>query len=580
MASPVDYAFNKLFSLFLWLMVFSCCIVVRLAYLQLYLRSDYQQRAQQNFLRVEKICSRRGNIVDCYGNLLATNRPITTVYWKGTGNRQLNDEQIGYLNQISPIVHCDLLALPHLAAIKDAERFYKIIPIIQEISFEQLSRIMEQLQPNPNIHITNHLKRFYPHKQLGCHIIGYISNTLDYEPAGQMGLEKMLEPLLKGEPGQLLKTINSIGANLYQEEIKKALAGQDIVTTIDLHLQQLAEESFEQGYAGSLIIMDPRTGAVRVLVSRPSFDPELFLAPIGIDDWQALQLQRPFLNRAFNACYPPASLFKLVTLSAALENHLITPETTTYCRGFTNFRGRKYHCNNKLGHGVLTITQAVAQSCNPIFYEIGKKISIDTLAEYAHRFGLGKKTDVLFSESAGTVPSKEWKKTTKGEPWWPGETLSAVIGQSYLTVTPLQIACMIASIFHGYRVRPRVLENEVIVQEPLQLRRETRDFLKEAMKAVVDEGLAITLRKLKKNMNIYAKTGTAQVKSMNPDKEDEAREHLEHAWFAGYIQPYLHDPLVLVVLVEHAKSSKVATKIVKNFLIAYQNSISNQLLAS
>jgi penicillin-binding protein 2 len=288
-----------------------------------------------------------------------------------------------------------------------------------------------------------------------------------------------------------------------------------------------------------------------------------------------LQSQRPFINRALNACYPPASLFKLVTLSAAFETQLINDETTTYCRGFSKFHGRKYHCNNKLGHGALTITQAVALSCNPIFYEIGKKISIDTLADYAHKFGLGSKTGILLPESAGIIPSSQWKLKNKKERWWAGETLSAVIGQSYLNVTPIQIARMISSIFQGYLVKPRILENEPVTIEPLCIQKKTREFLKTAMEAVIHEGNAKALSKIK-NVQLYAKTGTAQVLSFEKKGENDSAAFDEHAWIAVHMQYADQAPLMIIILLEHAKSSKVAIRIAKNVILAYKQHIDSE----
>ena len=150
--------------------------------------------------------------------------------------------------------------------------------------------------------------------------------------------------------------------------------------------------------------------------------------------------KHPFLNRAFNACYPPGSLFKIVTLSAALENGYITPESYWFCNGLIEFAGREYHCSNKHGHGLLNTEQALAHSCNIMYFELAKRMNIDLLADYAHRYGLGLKTNVMFAEKEGLVPTNAWKRRVKKEKWWPGETLSAAIGQSYLLVTPLQIA--------------------------------------------------------------------------------------------------------------------------------------------
>lgn len=555
----------KIISL-IYLIAFSV-IIVRLIYLQVYLNQELYKRAQNNFLRTEKVNSRRGNILDCHGRLLATNKPITNIYWRGTGNKTLSAEQKMLLEQVAQLISIELDSTL-LTNIKFVERTSKETLLCSNASFEQLSKITELFPDNPNISITTQLKRCYPHGSKASHVIGYIS-TIDQRMTGKMGIEKMLEPTLRGQEGMMIKTMNSLGTNLYAQEITKALAGQDIITTLDLAVQDLAEEAFPADQAGCLLVMDPHTGAIHAAVSRPAFDPSVFLETISLNQWQELQAKQPFLNRML-CCYPPASPFKLVTLSAALENKIITPETTTYCKGFTRFRGRKYHCAKHEGHGSLSIQEAVAQSCNILFFEIAKRVSIDTLADYAQRFGLGQNTNIMFPEQTGLVPSTEWKRRVKGEPWWPGENLSAVIGQSYLLVTPLQIARMISSIFAGYLVTPRIIVHEPICTQPLAIKPETRTFLKKTMKEVVAQGTAQRVNKIK-NLKVYAKTGTAQTISLEKQEAGgNAPEYLEHAWFAAYFRYKKSTPLVMVLLIENVGSSKEATKVAKKFLVNYR----------
>ncbi|HEX2978136.1 MAG TPA: penicillin-binding transpeptidase domain-containing protein [Candidatus Babeliales bacterium] len=547
--------------------VIACMIIMmRLTYLQVYLNKDLHDRARHNFLRVEKVYSRRGNILDCNGKLLATNRPITNIYWRGSGNRQLTTEQQATLQKVAELLGITI-EQTQLSAIKYAERTSKDAILFSNATFEQLGKITELFPTDKNINITTELKRCYPYGSKASHVIGYIS-SMNSEGAGKMGIEKMFEPMLRGQEGTVLKMINSVGTNLYAEELSKALAGQDIATTLDLTLQDIAEESFPLENGGCLLIMDPEDGALKAIVSRPAFDPALFLDPIPLSEWQLLQEKKPFLNRTV-CCYPPASPFKLVTLSAALENKLINPEMVTYCKGFTRFRGRKYHCANRDGHGALSVHEAVAKSCNILFFEIAKKISIDTLADYAHRFGLGEKTNILLPENTGLVPTSEWKRRVKREPWWPGENLSAVIGQSYYLVTPLQTARMIASIFTGYLVNPRIIASEPVIKKPLAIKPETRQFLKKTMEAVVTIGTAQRTNKIN-NVKVYAKTGTAQIFSMETQESGEL-EPLYHAWFAGRFRYKKEKPLVMVLLVENVSSSKEAPKVAKKFFVNYRN---------
>lgn len=546
-----------------------CVIVARLFYLQIVLNNRYYHQSKKNFSRVETISSLRGNIFDCKGNILATNRPTTDIYWNGTGAHRLSASQLELLTKLSSILPLDTTQEAFINQISYAERHYKKYLLASDISFEQLSKLVEQFPDEKNISITTHFVRCYPYESLACHLLGYLGRmNVDY--LGKMGLEKIFEHELRGQKGTKIKTINSIGRNLAETELQKALAGKDLYATINLEVQKIAEAVFPTDYKGTFIILDPHTGALRALVSRPSFDPALFLTTVDHHEWNTLQEQKPFLNRAFNASYPPGSIFKLVTLAATLEHNVINIDDTWNCCGFVPFAHRKYWCNNRYGHGTVTTKQALAHSCNKPFFEIGKKISIDLLADYATRFGLGKKTNIIFAEKNGLVPSTKWKREVKHEKWWPGETLSASIGQSYLLVTPIQIACMIASIFTGSLVTPRILEDEPVVSQPLDIKPETRSFLQKAMRSVVTKGTGKKLRHLK-NARIYAKTSTAQVASL--DKKQLGKAFFEHAWFASYYQPDSGSPLVLVVLLENAGSAAVATQVARDFLIQYQNTV-------
>ncbi len=542
-------------------------ISIRLVYLQIIKTHNFFTQGQKNFLRLETIPSPRGNIVDSTGKLLVTNRPVTTVYWQGSGNPVLNDQQQQIVNKIQTIIGNDIATdNTKMNAIKFAERYYKKTLLAADLSFDQLSQIAEQFPHHNNIIIDTHFKRFYPYKSLASHLLGYLAN-IDVEMSGQMGLEKVFEETLKGDNGSVLKIINSWGKNIEEIERKKISAGNNLQITLDSNLQAIIENVFPKDQCGTFIIMDPNDGALSAVTSQPTFDPSIFLDPISPENWQALQQKKPFLNRAFNASYPPGSIFKLITISAALENNIIEPDSTWACKGFVSFAKRKYWCHRRYGHGELTTEQALSLSCNILFYEIGKRINIDLLAEYAQKFGLGQKTTIIFPERTGLVPTTEWKQQTKGEPWWPGETLSAAIGQSFLLVTPIQVARMIASIFTGYLVKPRILINEPISKQPLDIKQETIEFLKKSMKAVVTKGTGRNISKVK-DIEIYAKTSTAQTSTFS--KRLLGKEYLEHGWFVGYLSYKDYKPLTIVILIEHVGSSRIATLAAKNFLIEYK----------
>jgi penicillin-binding protein 2 len=549
-----------------------CCalsiIILRLVYLQVHLNDTLLTQSKKNYLRIEKIACPRGNIVDRNGTLLVTNRPTTDLYWQGSGNRTLNPEQLQTLSLLASIIDKPLVSDTQLlTTIQQAERFHKKVLLSSDVPFEQLSQLEEQFPHDHNIQLMTQFKRFYPYQTFASHLLGYLGH-FDMEVCGKMGLEQLMEEQLKGQHGTLVRTTNSLGKNLSTVEIKKPFAGNTIQTTLDINLQTIIENVFPAQESGTAVVMDPEDGGILALVSRPNFDPGLFLDPISAEDWHMLQERQPFLNRAFNTCYPPGSIFKLVSVSAALEQHVISQDTIVNCRGHLTFAGRNYHCARTTGHGELTTCEAVAHSCNILFFEIGKRLDIDLLAEYAHIFGLGEKTNVLFSEKTGLVPCRAWKKSVKKERWWAGETLSAAIGQSFLLVTPIQVARMICSIFTGYLTNPRILINEPIVRKELDIQPGTLSFLRRSMRATVNEGTGQSMRTVKKDTVIYAKTSTAQTSTLS--KRDLAKKYMEHGWVVVHLTYKKYKPVVLVILVENIGSSRVATKIARDFIIAYK----------
>jgi penicillin-binding protein 2 len=540
-------------------------IICRLVYLQVFSCERFYQLSTNNFTRIKTVQSPRGNICDIKNNLLATNRPVKNIVWQGSGLRQLSSCQLETIYKIGQITNLEINELL-LKKIQNAERYEKELIICEDIDFSALSKIEEQFSSNQNIAIQNDFKRFYPQHKIACHVIGYLG-TMNINKIGKMGIERLFEESLKGKEGLQKATINSLGKKINEEQIEESTAGATIVTTLDLDIQKICENSFAENYSGSMIIMDPKTGAIRALLSRPDFDPTIFLEPIPDHEWQNILQTKPFINRALNACYPPASLFKLITVASGLELGFIHSESFFRCNGHIIFGERRYHCHNHQGHGRLTIKQAMAQSCNILFYKLAQLVSVDTLAEYARKFGLGSKTGIIFPENEGLVPSTEWKYRTKGERWWTGETLSTSIGQSYLLATPIQIARMICGLFEGYLTQPRILESEPIVKIPLNIRAETFEFLKDSMKKVVTTGTGIRVNNIK-DLTIYAKTGTAQTCSLN--KNDQTNSDLEHAWLAGNFSYKNEAPLTIVILVEHAGSTRIALNIAKKFLNQYR----------
>ncbi len=558
---------QKLNFLLISVAIIFTCIILRLFYLQIYSHNDLANLSQRNSSRLQQIYSLRGNIIDQNGRLLATNRPVKNLCWLGTGKKKLTPEQELQIAQLTKITGIDFDS----ELIKKTERYSREIKLIEDLPINQLGKLEEYFAGDPNIHIETAFTRFYPYDNLAAHVVGYLG-AINFEKLGKMGLEKMFERDLQGQPGKRLALVNAVGRQVSQVELLQAIRGKTLETTIDLHLQKLAEETFPAEYRGAMLIMNPYDGSLRTVLSRPTFSPETFLKPLSTETWRELQTTKPFINRAFSATYPPASIFKLVTMAAALETNLIQPDGQLYCSGFTTFANRKYHCHeNEHGHGMLTTREAIAQSCNIPFYQIARQISIDKLAEYAHKFGLGEPTGIIFPEQVGLIPTRAWKQSVKHEPWWPGETLSAVIGQSYLLATPIQIIRLVAAVFQGYLVKPRFLKSEAIEKIPLNIKPETLKFLKEGMILAAQEGTAKRLNNIT-DLKITAKTGTAQTKSiMNRAKHVQGTAR-HHVWFVCHVQYADQAPLIIVIMIENTREgTQLATATAREFLIKYRD---------
>ncbi len=560
---PADL--QKLKILFTSFLVCMVLIIARLFYLQVYEQDRLRELGELNFLRFETLYSPRGNLLDVNGDLLATNRPVFDLYWMGSGNKMFSEEQHTVFTSI-----CRFLSLQDkedlLKKIKRAERYGVRLLINADISFDILCRISEHCIQVGNLVVVQRFRRVYPHQHLASHVLGFLGNYGPEQFVGLSGLEKIFQDELEGEPGYVVHVTNARGKELRQKEYKEARGGRDLSLTLDLEMQRIAEKLFKEGQSGAFIIMDPEDGAVKCLVSYPNFDPNLFLSPISHQDWQAqLTHKSPFLNRVINALYPPASIFKLVTFTAGLEERVISPTSKFSCSGYIEYGGRKYYCQRRSGHGTLSGQQAIARSCNIHCYEIGKRINIDQLAHYAYAYGLGISTHFILPESKGLVPTTGWKAAVKGESWWQGETLSSCIGQSYLLVTPLQIARMIGSLCTGYLVTPRLVVGNSVDKTRLGIRDTTRYFLRHAMVEAVQSGTARKLRGLKP-FTIGAKTGTAQTTSRESGK---GKESLEHGWFASFFHYKDEKPLVMVALVEEAGTARPALAMAEQFLISY-----------
>jgi penicillin-binding protein 2 len=543
-----------------WFFVF--LMVARLFYLQIETGGFFSQKGERNFLRVEVIPPLRGDVFDCNHILLAANRPLFDLYWEGGGGVGLSQEDKEMLQKVSEIVGIDFNESEQRRLIEYSHRFARKMLLKKELTFDELCKISEQCSRSNHLLVANRFKRVYPFKTMACHILGYLGRDANQ---GLAGVESIFQDELAGRAGFITHVVNATGKKLTQKAYQDATAGVDVILTLDLSLQQLTEQLFEGDFSGAVIIMDPSDGAIRALACNPTYDPNLFLEKLTEEEWSDLLANNPFLNRATCALYPPASIFKLVTFAAGYEEGIIDPDLLVNCHGYVTFCGHKHACMQK--HGPLNARQAIAHSCNVRCFHTAMRMSIDTLADYARRFGLGSKTGCLLPEKPGLVPDSVWKRKEKGERWWKGENLSASIGQSYLLVTPLQVARAVSAIFTRQLVRPRILEREDIQKEPLRVAPKTLNFLKQGMKEAVTKGTCWRLGR-HTDFDLYAKTGTAQTCSKNLEKSTKTRK--EHAWLACSFAFKNEAPLTLVILLEHAESSMFALEMAHKFFNGYQ----------
>ncbi|HEY5627291.1 MAG TPA: penicillin-binding protein 2, partial [Nitrospira sp.] len=381
---------------------------------------------------------------------------------------------------------------------------------------------------------------------------------------GQYGVEKFFDQIVRGQAGQKSIEVDALGHEKRTVQVEQPHSGDDLYLTIDARLQKVAEDLLGEE-SGAIVALDPTTGDVLAMASRPAFDPNVLSRELTPKQWAEIVQDegRPLNNRASQGQYPPGSIFKVMMAAAALESNTMTPSSTVFCNGGYQFGRRVYHDWKASGHGYVDLRKALIHSCDVYFYTVGQRMGIDTMASYAHQFGLGEETGIeLPSERVGTVPSTAWKEKVKHEAWFPGETISAAIGQGYVTVTPIQMASMIGTVANdGVTYRPRLVhtikdratgERQELPPEPrvkLDLKPNTLKLIREALAGVVTEGTAT--RAKSSLVTIAGKTGTAQTAALRSGPEkDIPKRFRDHAWFVAFA-PVENPKIAIAVLAEH-----------------------------
>jgi penicillin-binding protein 2 len=574
-------------------------LTLRLWYLQLIRGAYYRELSENNRIRVENIPPPRGTIYDRHGKVLVDIRPGFNLAVIPEDIQDMDQA----LTQLSQILGCDKSVLEERVEMAASEPPFRPITLVRDMTRDQLGAVESYRFYVPGVAVQIEPRRSYEWPGFAAHLIGYVGEIderqlkdgryVGYRQGdylGKYGVEQQWERVLNGQRGGRQVEVDSAGRQLRVLGEVAALSGQNLVLTLDANLQRRAEEALS-GKAGAIVALDPNNGDILAMVSGPAFDQNRFIRGLSIKEWQDLidDPMHPLTNKAIQGTYPPGSTFKPVVDAAALEEGVAEPGTTLACAGQLPFGNRAYRCWEKRGHGRLDLYQALVRSCDVYHYQLGLKLGVDRMADYACRLGYGSRTRMgLSNEAGGLVPSSQWKLKRFGIPWQKGEDLSISIGQGFLLVTPLQQAIAYATIANGGRVvQPRIVqrvessEGAVLQEVPPQvvgeanLKPTTLEFLRRALAGVVQDPGGTGKAARLPGILVGGKTGTAQVVRM---AEDEPRdrpldqipyEYRDHAWFVCFA-PVEAPQIVVAVLVEHgghggSASAPLARQVLEEF---------------
>jgi penicillin-binding protein 2 len=573
-------------------------IFIRLWSLQVIKGSDLRHLSENNCIRLRENPADRGMLLDRHGNVLAHNRPsfeVSLIPEDLRANPEVLLKAGAMLNMTRGEIEEKIKAQKRRTP-------FNPVKIKSDIDWNQLALLETNRVHLPGLVVDVRPRRAYDYGDFASHLIGYLGEVDENEmrqsrefpyrmgaQIGKYGVEYRWENDLRGSDGGQQIEVDALGREIRPLGVVEPFPGNNLVLTIDLELQKVAEEAY-QGKTGALIAMDPKTGQILAMVSKPSFNPDIFARNILPEEWKSLveNPYHPLQNKGIQGQYPPGSVFKIITAIAGLESRTITPNTPFTCAGAFPYGNRDFRCWKEGGHGSLSLHRAIVESCDIYFYQLGLKLGPDLIARYASEFGLGKVTGISLPEKPGIVPSSSWKKKRHRTPWYSGETLSFSVGQGYLNATPLQLLVLISAVANGGKILlPQVAEriediykNKLEEYPTVELERvnvsgKTLQIIQEALKGAVNDphgtGSACGLKEVK----VAGKTGTAQVIAMPEDfkRGDLKRIPLkfrDHAWFVAYAP--VEDPKIsVVVLVEHGgfgstAAAPIAKKVIEKYL--------------
>lgn len=575
-------------------------IIARMIDLQVVSHDHYRTLSQDNRVKTEPLPPTRGLIHDSNGALLAQNLPAFSLEVTPEKVKDL-ERTLSEIGKILPISEHDRQRFMRL---KKQRRRFDSIPIRVRLTEKEVALFATNRHRFPGVDIKAILLRDYPQGEAAAHVVGYVGRINQRETEridlseysgtrhiGKNGIEKSYEKELHGRVGVQQVEVNAKGRVLRVLESQAPIPGTNLRLFLNMELQREALAGLE-GYNGAVAAIDPKTGGILVLASKPGFDANLFVDGISNKEYSALRdsPEKPLFNRALRGQYPPGSTIKPFIGLAGLELGVVEFAQTIPCFGFYQLPGQdhKYRDWKKRGHGQVSMKEAMVESCDVYYYSLARTLGIDRIEPFLEKFGFGSPTGVdITGELGGLLPSRAWKRENRNEPWYPGETLIVGIGQGYLLTTPLQLASATATLaMHGKRITPRMVKSiespnseagyiptqPTISQLPIE-KIEDWDDMSETMIQVI-EGLHGTARGIRsKKYRIAGKTGTAQVFTVAQEEEyDEnaiEKRMRDHALFIAYA-PAEDPQIAIAVIVENGgHGGSVAAPIAKRIMDRY-----------
>ncbi len=568
----------------------------RLWVLQVLQGERFTNLSKNNRIRIKTIPGIRGMVFDRKGRLLVDSRPSFDLLFvpEDSQNPKFTLRHLARLLDID-----DGRFLKTLEKKKKRLPFREVV-LDRDINWRTVVAVETHERDLPGVTLRIRPKRSYLNNGMNAHLIGYLGEigptqlkTLRQEgyrmgdEIGQFGIEKKWEQYLRGKSGKQQVEVDALGRRIKVLDQEKDVPGHNVFLTMDGELQKISYQSLK-GKEGAIVVMEAKSGAILALVSTPSFDPNAFARGISAKEWNKLlqDRARPLHNKTIQGVYPPGSIFKIVLAIAALEEGVVTSRTPHFCPGFLTVGKRVFRDWKAGGHGVVNLHKALVESCDVYFYQLGQQLGIDRIARWARKLGLGKKTGIaLDGERGGLVPDRKWKFRRFGQPWYPGETPSVAIGQGYVSVTPVQIASLMAAVVNGGSLyRPWFVSKvESLDGKPIQeygpekigslsLKASTLKTIHKALEDVVNTREGTGKKAHSDLVKVAGKTGTAQVAGMVGEiikSEDLPYLIRDHAWFVAYA-PAEQPEIVVVVLVEHgghggAEAAPVAKKLIEQY---------------